>query len=633
VPALIRLLLAVAGLAVAGAALATPAALVERSRAAMRSDPEEGRRLAEQALAQLAARPDPDLQVLARLQLCDYHSERNRDEALRQIEAVHALLPQTKREGLRAGALICEGELAQYGGDNVQAMALFQQAIAVAEARRDDEMLAEALYQRGYLRGLQGELANGLADLRRSIALNERLKLADRAQTATNSVAILYNRMGDYEQARKYFETSLRAQESQGLVRERLVTLHNLGRVLENLRDWDGAQRAFETVLALSREIRYGRGEAYALRGLASVRNAREAYGEALALLEKAALMQAATPDVRLRAQILLQRGIAERGLRRYEASVADLQAALAVFRQAESLAEVAASHGELSRSLAAAGDWRGALEQHVQFKQASDSLLRRQLDERFATLRVEFDTESREKENAALQRENAAAERALEHGRVAARLQAAVLALLAAIAGLLAWLAVRHWRASRAMHALAMTDELTGLPNRRLVLERLDRLLAVPGGSCALLIADLDHFKSINDRHGHPVGDAVLRAAADALREAVREPGLIGRLGGEEFVLLLPGADDASAQALAQRLLQQVRQLDVSRWLGAQGLTVSIGLTAAVAGDTVGRMLRRADSALYEAKAGGRDRVVARSADADAGADTDTDTAAGLPA
>jgi len=108
-----------------------------------------------------------------------------------------------------------------------------------------------------------------------------------------------------------------------------------------------------------------------------------------------------------------------------------------------------------------------------------------------------------------------------------------------------------------------------------------------------------------------------------------VREPGVIGRLGGEEFVLLLPGADEASALALAQRLLVQVRQLDVGRWLGAHGLTVSIGLTVSVAGDTVGRMLRRADSALYEAKATGRDRVVVR----DAGAMAEPDAIADLPA
>jgi diguanylate cyclase (GGDEF)-like protein len=594
-------------------AVESPAALVERSRSAMRVDPEASRRLAEEALARLVQQPDADAQIRAHLQLCDYYSERSREQAQQQIERARELLPQARRAALRAGLLLCEGELHQYAVDNVQAMALFQQAVSVAESQRDDELLAEALYQRGYLRGLLGELASGLADLRQSIAINERLKLPQQVQTATNSVAILYNRMGDYGHAREYFEASLRSQQAQGLTREIVVTQHNLGRVLENLKEWDAAQRAFETVLALSREIGYRRGEAYALRGLASVRNARDAPADALALLEHAARAQQQTPDERLRAQILLQRGIALRGLKRIDASAAELQRALKIFRQAESLAEIAASHGELARTLAAAGDWRGAYEQQMQFKKATDALLTRQLDQRFATLRVEFDTEAKVKENALLQRENAAAERALEQERRASRLQAVVLVLLLLMAALLGVLAWRQRRDSQAMRQLAMTDELTGLPNRRRVLAQLEALLAEPERSCALLIADLDNFKSINDTHGHPVGDEVLRAVANVLQEAARDPIVIGRLGGEEFVLLLPDADEDAAHALGQRLLAQVRNLDVSQWFTGRRLSVSIGLTVSVPGDTVGRMLRRADYALYAAKASGRDRLVAR--------------------
>ena len=590
---------------------AAPAALIERSRAAMRVDPEASRRLAERALERLAAAPDADLQIRAHLQLCDYYSERSSADARREIERARALLAQAKRTGLRAGVLICEGELHQYAGDNVQAMALFQQAVSVAEAKRDDEMLAEALYQRGYLRGLQGELANGLADLRRSIALNEALNLPQRVETAVNSVAILYNRMGDYAHAREYFEASLRSQQAQGLTREQVVTQHNLGRVLENLQDWEAAQRAFESVLALSREIGYRRGEAYALRGLASVRNAREAPAEALALLERAAEAQQETPDERLRAQIMLQRGIALRGLGRSGASIAELQQALQIFRQAESLAEIAATHGALARSLALAGDWRGAYEQQVQFKAAGDALLKRQLDQRFATLRVEFDTEAKIKENAALHRENAAVERALAQEKRATTLQAVVLVLLGLLAILLASLAWRQRRTGREMQRLAMTDELTGLANRRHALAKLDAMLADPARRCALLIVDIDHFKSINDRHGHLVGDEVLRAVAQTLNEVVREPVVIARLGGEEFVLVLPDADQAAALALAQRLLAQVRALDVGRWVGERRMSVSIGLTASQPGDSAGLMLRRADGALYGAKAAGRDRVV----------------------
>lgn len=601
----------------AGAAQAepTPAELIERAQQAMRNDPDESRRLAEQALQVLQQRPDADLQIRAHLQLCDYHSERNVEAARREIERARALLPQARRPGLRAGLLACEGELHQFAGENTQAMALFQQAVAAAEADRDEEMLAQALYERGYLRGLQGELAAGLADLRRAIATYERLQLPQQMQTAVNSVAILYNRMGDYAQARQYFEASLKVQQARGLTREQVVTQHNLGRVLENTKDWRAAQRTYETVLALSREIGYARGEAYALRGLAAVLNARAASAEALALLDQADRLQRATPDERLRGQILLQRGIALRGVWRPGQSVAELQQALQIFGKAESLAEIAATHGELAQSLAALGDWRGAYEQQVQFKNVTDSLLQRQLDQRFATLRVEFDTEAKERQNELLQRENRATERALAQERRAARLQAFVLVLLAVLAGLLAWLAWRHRRTSRRMHQLAMTDELTGLPNRRRVLAQLDALLAANPARCALLIADIDHFKSINDQYGHLVGDDILRAVADAMRAVAREPVVIGRLGGEEFVLVLPGGDEDAAHGLAERLLAQVRALDVDRWMPGRRVSVSIGLTVARPGDSAGQMLRRADQALYAAKDGGRDAVVAHPA------------------
>lgn len=617
--------------AAAATAAESPAELVLRGRQATRTDPEASRRLAEQALAALADRPDPDQQVLAHLLLCDYYSERNRAAATREVERARASVPLARRAGLRAALLTCEGEIHQYAGENVQAMALFQQAVAAAEGVADDEYLAEALYQRGYLRGLQGDLAAGLADLRRAIAVFEKLRLPHHVRTATNSVATLYNRMGDYEQARVYYEATLREQQAAGLTREMIVTHHNLGRVHENLRDWDNAQRSFETVLALSREISYGRGEAYGLRGLASVRNARGVPADAIRLLDHASELQRATPDERLRAQILLQRGVALRTLQRPAESVSALQQALQIFRTADSMSEIVATHGELALSLTAVGDWRSAYEHQVQFKAASDRLLRGQLDQRFASLRVEFDTASKDKENALLQREKEATERALAQEQHASNLRAIVGVLLALLALVLGALALRQRRAHERMQALAMTDDLTGLPNRRNVLARMETLLADPDSRCALLIADIDYFKPINDELGHLTGDEVLRAVAGALREAAREPIAIGRLGGEEFVLLVPGlpVDDesaalATAQRIAERLLDQVRTLDVSHWLPARRVTVSIGLTVSLAGDSVSWMLKRADEALYAAKAAGRDRVVVRANGASGAASTD---------
>ncbi|WP_457336303.1 diguanylate cyclase [Rhizobacter sp. P5_C2] len=592
----------------------TPArSMLERSRAAMRSDPEQGRKLAEQALADLGhagAAADPDTLVLAHWLLCDYHAERDRAAAEDHLAQGRALLPRAPR--LRPSLLGCEGDLRELAGDSVQAMALYEQSVAVAEQLHDDEQRADGLYRRGYLRGVRGEFANGLFDLRLANQLYERLGMPQQALTSLNAIAILYNRMGDHAQARYYFEAALKAQQAAGLRREQAVTQHNLGRALENLKDWDAAQHAFEAVLALSREIGYPRGEAYALRGLASVRNARGDAAGALGLLDQASELHHRTPDERLRAQILLQRGIAMRLLRRPVEALAALGEAQKVFSTADSRAELATTYGELATALSDQGDWHGAFEQQQKYKAVSDELLHRQLDQRFATLKVEFDSAAKDKENQLLMREKAATERALDQERRASALRAVVIALaalLVVVMGVLVW---RHRRTSHRMQDLAMTDELTHLPNRRHVLGKLQGLLA-QRQACALLIVDLDFFKMINDEHGHLVGDDILRAIATVLRDSGRAPVELGRLGGEEFIVVLPEVDIDTAIAAAERLRQKVAELDVSRWLPDRNITISIGITLAESGDTVSSVLRRADEALYEAKRSGRNRCVAR--------------------
>ena len=208
--------------------------------------------------------------------------------------------------------------------------------------------------------------------------------------------------------------------------------------------------------------------------------------------------------------------------------------------------------------------------------------------------------------------RENEANQKALEQGRRARRLQATVILLTAALAVLLATLAVHQWRTTRRMRTLAMTDELTGVPNRRAVLTRLAPLVEAPNGRThAMLIIDIDHFKSINDQYGHPEGDEALKLVAASLRAEVHEPAFIGRLGGEEFVVVLPDAGVDAGQRLAERFRQSVLTIDTRRWLADRRLTVSIGMTVSrVSGDTPSHMLQRADAALYEAKRSGRNCV-----------------------
>lgn len=588
-------------------------ALVEHGSIAARTDPEDSRRDAETALALLARRPDPDLEVRARLLLCDYYSERDRVAAEREVTLANALLPRVRRTGLRAGVLACRGQILETAGDNARAESLYGEAVGVATTAQDDEMLAEALFQRGFVFGLQGEYSAGLADLRRAEALYEKTGMSQHALTVLNGIATLFNRMGDYAQASAIYARALKAQLAAGMRREVAVTEHNLGRAHERLGEWDAAKRAFEETLTLSRELGYARGEAYALRGLAAAANATGDARGALRLLQRAAELQHQTTDARLHAQIQLARGMALHRLGRLSESASALEEAMEVFRQADSLGELAASSAELAAVRAEMSDWRAAFEHQAEAKTVTERLLRNQLDQRFAALKVEFDTAATEKENQLLQRENRANEQALAQSRRVRQLQAVVIGLTAVLVLLLVWLVIHQRRSTLRLRALAMTDELTGVPNRRAALMRLDALLHGPEAPrCSVLIVDIDRFKTINDRHGHPVGDEVLKVVAACLGETVPAPGFYGRLGGEEFLVVLPEASPEAALAAAEIVRERIGAIDTARWFAdGRRITVSIGIAASQAGlDTPTTMLQRADAALYAAKRAGRNCV-----------------------
>jgi len=167
-----------------------------------------------------------------------------------------------------------------------------------------------------------------------------------------------------------------------------------------------------------------------------------------------------------------------------------------------------------------------------------------------------------------------------------------------------------------RRLGEMAATDPLTGVANRRGIEQLGDEAVAsarmMRQPLCALVI-DVDHFKRVNDNHGHPCGDQVLARIAHACRDALRHIDLFGRHGGEEFLVLLPDTRLASALPVAERLRHAVASLSFEDIAPGLAVTVSIGMAQLRAEDAgLRELVARADAALYRAKANGRDRIEA---------------------
>ena len=193
-------------------------------------------------------------------------------------------------------------------------------------------------------------------------------------------------------------------------------------------------------------------------------------------------------------------------------------------------------------------------------------------------------------------------------------------LSVLAVICGLVLLMTARM---NEALLQLTIRDPLTGVFNRRGLDDAMATVLSFAkrvGRPVAVLVCDIDHFKRVNDTHGHGVGDEVLRQFARSLDDAFPQADLVGRLGGEEFAVVLPGADEAAAVREAERVRALVEESVFSAGAAELRLTASIGIACSPAAHASWKeLIARADAALYEAKSQGRNRCVVAPAAIDA--------------
>ena len=390
--------------------------------------------------------------------------------------------------------------------------------------------------------------------------------------------------------------------------------------VLGKLNDAAGELAAQNASLRAARLAGAHEDEVLGLANLADHYLKRGDYPKALQLAREALPLARAAQDADSESVALTNIGLALISMRQRREGLAAFREAMRIEAQAQALATMASLEEELGRYLQRAGYLADALAAYRRHRKLADEVFRQDRQRAVLELQERYDSEARRREQAWLESESRLKAAELHHHHLQQRLWWALAAAGALLLGLLAMLLHRLSRRRQALvagNALLRSqseqDPLTGLANRRHVQLQRPEDQRFEGG---LILLDLDHFKRINDDHGHAAGDAVLVAVAGRLQAAVREMDLVARWGGEEFLVVSPPLSQAALDALAQRLLEAVGANPVGlKDRQAVLVSVSVGyagfpLSPSDERRSWAQALSLVDTALYLAKAHGRNRA-----------------------
>lgn len=621
---LVSLALCLAWVAVAQPAKTTaaPAAQVRSLLAQARSleerDSKRALVLAQRATEVARGIGDPALLRQAQNVLCNAAAGVDAQTAIPIAE--DGLLASRRAADTRstAGFLSCKGYALELQGKLGEAAIEFENAVTTAEKAGDKRVLADALALRGGSRHYHGRYDDAIADLNRAYALSVEIGEKSGRRYTLNAIANVYSdeNVGEYDKAIGYYRQLLKEDEAAGLDGEIATSLFNIASAREKKGELDAAlpdyRRALEIDTGLGNRHSIAEGELSI--GSLLVKQGKAA--EALPRIDRALEIFVADSNKESAARTRISRARALRSVGRIREAIIDLEFAERHFREQNNPRYLARVYEALADAQAAAGNWRAAYQAALAHREAQDRLHKRAREEQTSRLRVQFDTAKKEQENRALLIENAHRGEALRNADRVRSLQRMFILFGAGFVVLLAAMALQLLSKGRRLRLLAMTDELTGLPNRRKILDFLDRELRVAqssSGHLSVIAFDVDHFKRINDLHGHHSGDRVLRAMAEIVGRQLPVGARVGRMGGEEFLIVLPGSVAARACDAAEVLRAALSDAKFESFgLGDdERVTISLGVAEARRDDDVEALLKRADSAMYRAKGEGRDRTV----------------------
>ncbi|HEY4581320.1 MAG TPA: tetratricopeptide repeat-containing diguanylate cyclase [Lysobacter sp.] len=509
---------------------------------------------------------------------------------------------------------LCEASLQSMLGDAQKGLSLFGRGVELARRAERPALLGDALVLRGNMHSYLGRHAESLIDFMDAQRLYDGARQAGRSEGNLQNIAIAYRRMGEYDRAREYLDRSRTIAQRHHDWGSLLVIALQTGFLHEDTGHPERALAFYEDALRIARQRLPVADAAPAHMAIASAQAALGNAAQALEAIATARSGFSAIGDTSNDGMLDLLEG-------RARARLGETARALALFARAEAAlrrdgnerylealySARAALHEKRGASAAALADYKRYLA--LREKRLADRSQQRTL-----ILREQSDAAQREVENRRLRAEKARREQEVAVLLKARHWQRVAIGLGLVLIAMLGLLVGRQIVRGRRLRVLAMTDALTGVADRRRIELLGAQALAdarVDGRPLSVIAFDIDGFKSINDTYGHPVGDQVIARVAGACQRTLRQADEIGRMGGEEFLVLLPDSDIDSAGQIAERLRAGVEALAFDDVAPGLRVTISLGATAlAPADDGLARLLARADKALYQAKGAGRNCI-----------------------
>lgn len=495
------------------------------------------------------------------------------------------------------------------------ALADFERGIDLSRAAGKDAMLASGLQARGGMYSLLGIYGKALADLLEARRLFTEQELDEAASQILQDIGITYRRLGYPDKAREYLNQAIAHEKRVGDTESLYISTLQLGYADQETGQYESALATQQHALELATTTGDRASIAAVNLAIASVLTDLHRYAEAQSELHKAAEGFAAVGDRADTGMLAYESGRALAGMKEPRKALAEFATAEKEFNASGNRRYQEILYRAQAKSFEDANQPAAALTAYKNYLAAHDAVAKERANQQAQMLREQFDTDRAKMENLRLKSEQTAKDRQVEALQGVRRWQQVAMGLLAILIGLLSLLAIRQLARLRNWKRMASVDALTGVANLRGVQHFANAALRrahAQNEPLTVLAIDIDEFKRINDVHGHPTGDRVLREVAHACADALRDGDLLGRIGGEEFLAILPGTLLDHAVDVAERLRRRVETLEIADLPGSVRATISIGVAEMLPHDRdVSALVERADAALYRAKALGRNRVV----------------------